>query len=111
MMTVLLVSRRTQLARFTGLFASLLVATYIALEAPVSGMSMNPARSFASALPGFRFDSLWIYFSAPVAGMLLAGELHRRLRSGAAARHCAKLLHAADYRCIHCGHVPARGTP
>jgi aquaporin Z len=53
MMTVVLrVSNDPRWARFTGLIAGGLVATYISIEAPLSGMSMNPARTFASAFPG-----------------------------------------------------------
>ena len=42
-----------------------LVALYITLEAPLSGMSMNPARTLASALPGSLWQGLWIYFVGP----------------------------------------------
>ena len=48
---VLLAQRSPRTAPYTGLIAGALVAIYIALEAPTSGMSMNPARSFASAAP------------------------------------------------------------
>jgi len=43
---VLFTSNNQKLARLTGLFAGILVATYITLEAPLSGTSMNPARTF-----------------------------------------------------------------
>jgi len=49
-----------------------LVATYIILESPLSGMSMNPARSFGSAVAARLWTGLWIYFTAPPLGMLLA---------------------------------------
>ena len=65
MSTVLIVSNVPALARFTGVTCGLLVASYIAIEAPVSGMSMNPARTFASALAAGQWHALWIYFSAP----------------------------------------------
>ena len=56
-MTVILhVSNHAKLHKFTGLCAGALVATYITIEAPISGMSMNPARSFASALVGELLD-------------------------------------------------------
>jgi len=42
-------------------FAGILVATYITLEAPFSGMSMNPARTLASALPAQVWTAVWIY--------------------------------------------------
>ena len=99
MSVVLRVSNVPALNRYTGLFAGALVATYIALEAPVSGMSMNPARTFASALPGQLWMWLWIYFTAPPLGMLLAAETYVRLK-GAHRVYCAKFHHENDKRCI-----------
>jgi aquaporin Z len=103
MSVVLAFSSRARLAPLTGLAAGALVALYIAVEAPFSGMSMNPARSFASAAPGGIWDALWIYFVAPPLGMLAAAAIHRRAGRGAG---CAKLRHAPDTPCIHCGHSP-----
>lgn len=102
MAVVLAVSNNARWHRYTGLCAGALVATYIALEAPVSGMSMNPARSFASALPAHYWTAFWIYLTAPVLGMLLAAEAHTRL-NGAEGVMCAKLHHQNDKRCIFCG--------
>ncbi len=102
LMTVILQVMSSRLARFTGAFAGLLVAIYIALESPISGMSMNPARSFASAVPAHLLSTLWIYFTAPPLGMLLAAEIHVRLM-GRSQVACAKLHHQNDKRCIHCG--------
>src|SRR5439155_8868334 len=76
MSVVLSVSNSASLARYTGLFAGALVATYIILEAPLSGMSMNPARTVASALPAHVWTALWIYFIAPPLGMLLAAQVY-----------------------------------
>jgi aquaporin Z len=98
-LTVLTVSNSRKLSRYTGLFAGALVATYITFEAPLSGMSMNPARTFGSAFVASRFDSLWLYFVAPPIGMLLAAELFVRLRSLKAV-HCAKYHHHNTKRCI-----------
>jgi aquaporin Z len=100
MLTVLIVSNRPAINRYTGLFAGALVATYITVEAPLSGMSMNPARSLASALPPQMWMSLWVYFLGPVAGMLLAAEVYLRTRRPVL---CCKLHHDNDERCIfHC---------
>ncbi len=99
MSLVLRVSNTKHLARFTGVFAGLMVATYISLEAPYSGMSMNPARTFASALPAHVWTALWIYFSAPLLGMLLAAELYVRQHTIHQV-FCAKLHHHNDKRCI-----------
>ena len=105
MFTVLTISNTPRIARFTGVFAGVLVALYISLEAPLSGMSMNPARSFASAAPALMWQSFWVYVIAPVLGMLSAAQLFLlfRTRTGVG---CAKLLHPEDQRCIHCGHEP-----
>jgi aquaporin Z len=98
-LTVLTVSNSQRWSRYTGLFAGTLVATYITFEAPLSGMSMNPARTFGSAFVARSFDSLWLYFVAPPIGMLLAAELFVRLRSFKAV-HCAKYHHDNTKRCI-----------
>jgi len=102
MTTVLNTSNTARWAGFTGIFAGALVATYTTLEAPVSGMSMNPARTLASAVPSGIWNALWIYFLAPPIGMLLAAELFVR-RRGLAGVFCAKLHHDSTSRCIfHC---------
>src|SRR5438093_7676890 len=79
LMTVVLnVSNTPHLARFTGIFAGCRVAIYITLEAPFSGMSMNPARTFSSAFVGHLWTGLWIYFIAPLLSMQLAATLYLR---------------------------------
>jgi len=106
MLVVLIVSNHTKLNAWTGLFAGALVATYIAIEAPLSGMSMNPARSFASALPAHLWTDFWVYLTAPLLGMLLAAECYVRF-PGARRVLCAKLHHHNNARCIfRCGYMP-----
>jgi aquaporin Z len=99
MLVVLTVSNTKQLGRWTGIFAGALVATYITIESPISGMSMNPARTFGSAVGAHLWMSLWIYFTAPPLGMLLAAEVYRRLNPKPAIV-CAKLHHHNNKRCI-----------
>ena len=107
MVVVLAVSNSRRLPQYTGVFAGMLVASYIAFEAPLSGMSMNPARTFGSALTADLWTSIWIYFTAPPVGMLLASEVYRR-RSGISRIWCAKLHHQNNKRCIfHCGYAEA----
>jgi aquaporin Z len=111
MMTMVLnVSNSAQIARFTGVIAGALVATYITLESPLSGMSMSPARSFASAAPGRLWNSLWIYFTAPPLGMVLAAQVYLWIR-GKHAVSCAKLHHESDKRCIFRCNYQALLTP
>ncbi len=103
LMVVILVAINTKrLARYTGLFAGILLATYITFEAPLSGMSINPARTFGSAVSAQLWTSLWLYFTAPVLGMLAAAQVYL-WRRGAQRISCAKLHHQNDKRCIHCG--------
>lgn len=103
MLAVLSLISRPRLAPLAGLAAGALVALYITIEDPVSGMSMNPARSFGSALPAMATGHLWIYFGAPPLGMLAAAALFRR-HLAPDARHCAKYHHDPAYRCIFCEH-------
>jgi aquaporin Z len=103
MMTVLSVSNAPRIARFTGACAAVLVATCITLEAPLSGTSMNAARSFAPALLASTEQTLWIYFTAPLLGMLLAAQSFVAVRGQHRVR-CAKLHHRSGVRCIfRCG--------
>jgi aquaporin Z len=100
LMTVILhVSNHPRWSRYTGLCAGVLVATYITVEAPISGMSMNPARSFGPALLAGDVETLWIYFIAPPLGMLIAAELFVRTM-GLERVLCAKLHHHTTARCI-----------
>jgi len=100
-MLVILQVSNSRLARYTGLFAGFLVATYITLEGPLSGMSMNPARTLASALAAHAWTALWVYFTAPPLGMLAAAEAYVRAR-GRGAVFCAKLQHDNDKPCLFC---------
>jgi aquaporin Z len=109
MSAILSVSNTARLARFTPFFAAALVATFITVEDPFSGMSMNPARSFAPAAAANLWTSLWIYFTAPPLGMLLAAEVYVRAR-GVRSVICAKLHHENGKRCIfRCGYAPPAG--
>ena len=102
MSVVLICSNTKRFARLTGVAAAALLAVYIALESPISGMSLNPARTLASAIPAGRFEGLWLYLTAPVLGMLAAAEVFRN-RRGARAVHCCKLNHSRRELCVFCG--------
>ncbi|MDF2440037.1 MAG: aquaporin [Abditibacteriota bacterium] len=80
-------------ARESGLMAGAAIGATVGLEAlfagPISGASMNPARSLAPALVSGHFAVLWVYLLAPVLGALMAVSLCRCARGsdccGAAA--------------------------
>lgn len=94
-------------AAWTGACAGVLVALFITVEAPLSGTSMNPARSLGSAIVAGELGALWVYLLAPPLGMLAAAAAMRRR----AARACAKLRHAPDVPCIFCGQGTPRAAP
>ncbi len=96
---VLVTNRRPRLQKFTGYFAGCLVALYITVEAPLSGMSMNPARSFGSALNANLWTFYWVYLTAPVAGMLVAIEASR-LYCASLRQLCGKLTHSHTHHCF-----------
>lgn len=77
-LTVLYLSNHKKLAPYTGFFVGGLLVLYITLEAPFSGMSMNPARTVASAFPAHVWTAWWLYFIGPILGMNLAGFMYRR---------------------------------
>ncbi len=75
MMTmVLFTSANNYLKKYTRIIAGCLVCTYVIIAGPVSGFGMNPARTFASALPANIWTGFWLYMFVPIAGMMAAAE-------------------------------------
>jgi aquaporin NIP len=72
-------------AKEKGLLAGVAVGAVIGFEAmfagPISGASMNPARSLAPALVAGHLDHLWIYLAAPTLGALTAVGLCRGVQA------------------------------
>jgi aquaporin Z len=67
-----------------GLLAGISIGSVILLEAmfagPISGASMNPARSLAPAMLSGQVQHLWVYLTAPFIGMIIAIPIHRILK-------------------------------
>ena len=99
MTAILFASNRKLLARYTPYVVGALYATFITFETPLSGMSMNPARTFGSAFRAGYWQAMWIYFIAPTMGMLAGAEIFLKVREGIPP-YCAKLHHDNDKRCI-----------
>jgi len=74
MSMVLFTGADARFKKYTRIIASCLVFAYVLIAGPVSGFGMNPARSFASALPAHTWTAAWIYLLVPIAGMLGAAE-------------------------------------
>jgi aquaporin Z len=69
-----------------GMFAGLAIGSVVLLEAafagPVSGASMNPARSLSPAIVSGHTQHLWVYLAAPLAGACLGVLCWRILNNG-----------------------------
>lgn len=95
---VLYVSNRPRIARYTSYLVGVLILCYIFFFAPVSGFSINPARTTGSAVFAHLWTAIWLYFAAPIAGMMLAAEVHLRVY-GIESILCAKLHPDPGYPC------------
>ena len=89
-----------RLMRWTPLMTWLMVATMVWLEAPISGASLNPARSFGPALVTRLWQDQWIYFIAPPLGSMLAVGAFRLMTFGKRQILTGKLFHVPNYRSV-----------
>jgi aquaporin Z len=97
MFVILNVSNSALWSRYTGLAAGALIMVYVSFESPLSGFSMNPARTLASALPAHAWQGWWIYCTAPIVGMVAAAQLFHGLTPWVERRHhSAKIVPVHD---------------
>jgi aquaporin Z len=85
MFVVLIFISSKRLEKYAAIVTGVLIALYLIFEMPFSGMSLNPARSFAAAFAANKWEHLWIYFVAPPVAMLLAAEIFERTKKSALA--------------------------
>jgi aquaporin Z len=78
---------------FTPLLFPFLYCVMVYLEAPISGTSTNPARSFGPSLVANNWQGWWIYWLGPAVGMLIALLVHRYSRLNVLEAEVAKLYH------------------
>ena len=101
--TILIISETKRFARFTGVFAGIFLLIYIVAASHISGMSINPARTVASAIVSNRWTAIWIYFVGPVFGMLLAAEIFSLFNKKRQV-HCTGMNpHSTFCRVFKCG--------
>ena len=106
---VLWTSNRPSLASRTSYLVGILITFYVLLFAPVSGFSINPARTTASAVFAHVWTAIWVYFTAPMLGMLFSAEVYFRWQ-GPDRILCAKLhpdpAYECPFLCQYPGHHP-----
>jgi aquaporin Z len=95
---VLWASNRPTVAPYTSYMVGVLISFYILVFAPVSGFSINPARTTGSAVFACVWTAVWVYFTAPLLGMMGAAEIYARVY-GADRVLCAKLHPGLKYPC------------
>lgn len=78
MASIIFTSDRKGWRRTTGLVVGGMILTLTVVAGPLSGLSLNPARSFGAAVEAGQYADLWLYFVAPILGMQGAAELLRR---------------------------------
>jgi aquaporin Z len=98
MLVVLWFSNRPSLAQYTSYLVGVLIVFYVFVFAPVSGFSINPARTTASALFANVWTAVWLYFVAPLLGMMTSAEIYLRVY-GREGILCAKLHPDPNYPC------------
>ena len=79
--TVLGVTKKAENSAVAGIVIGLTLAFVHILGIPLTGTSVNPARSLAPALflGGQTLEQLWVFILAPVIGAIIAGVIYRVL--------------------------------
>ena len=105
MAVVLWTSNRPKIAPYTSYCVGGLIVLYVMFFAPVSGFSINPARTVGSAVVAHLWTAIWVYLVAPFTGMLGVAELYVR-SYGSDQILCAKLHPDPKYPCPFLCHFP-----
>lgn len=79
MSVVLVTSASERWKGYTTYLMGMLITSYVLVFAPVSGFSINPARTVASSVWARDWTAVWVYFVAPLAGMLGVAEVWVRV--------------------------------
>jgi aquaporin Z len=90
-----------RLMRYTAYAVWVFVAFLVMVEAPISGTSLNPARSLGPAVVAPLYHDLWLYLIVPPLGAVAAAMLFRVRKHRTTP--CAKLLHDEEHPCLFIG--------
>ena len=89
-----------RLLHWTPLMNWIVVAMMVWLEAPISGTSLNPARSFGPALVSGTYTAQWLYFIAPLLGGMMGLAAFKLFTPAWRCLQTGKLVHAPHYRSL-----------
>ena len=81
MIVILFVSQNRSLNQFTGIAVGGTVLLEALFAGPITGASMNPARSIAPAMVSGNISQLWLYIAAPILGAILASFTWRMMKA------------------------------
>jgi MIP family channel proteins len=95
---------------FAALAVGLTVGFCALVGGPLSGASMNPARSFGPAVVGQLWHTHWLYWLAPITGMLAAARVYELLRHAAPPRVSAEVAPIGVQGPISAGFVKEGST-
>lgn len=98
----------TRTARWTPLAVLVTIAVLVWQTAPLTGTSLNPARSLGPAVVTGDFHAYWVYVVGPIGGALAASALWLAVPRRTLT---AKLFHDPAYRSIFRSIIPARREP
>lgn len=68
------------IGELAGMAVGATIAMNVAISGPISGASMNPARTLGSAVAGNKYTSIWIYMVAPILGAILGALSYNMIR-------------------------------
>jgi aquaporin Z len=108
MTLVLLLSNRVHLATYVSYVVGGVIVFCVFVFAPVSGFSINPARTTGSAFFAGVWTAGWLYFVAPLLGMFSAAEIYVRI-NGRDRVLCAKLHPDSAFPCPFVCRFPGHG--
>ncbi|MGD1836064.1 MAG: MIP/aquaporin family protein [Nitrososphaeraceae archaeon] len=98
--TLLIILRHQKLVRLVPLIVWILIAIEIFFGSPISGTSINPARSIGPAVALNSWSDQWIYLTGPIIGSLIATYVYKKNLFGPLEIRTAKLFHTSSYGCI-----------
>ena len=98
MEVVLIASNHSRLAKYSPLFVASVTVFYYVFSTSISGYSVNPARSFSSALFAQIWQGIWLYFVGPSLGMVAAASAYKWI-AGYDRIYCAKVFHDLQSIC------------